>query len=387
MSKNISVEYKSIQIDNLNTEIKLSIFTPKKGASEIHGVITLSNPLLSAEQQIMQLNLALEHLSASSVTKDAVLVWRRYFMSDPVNQYHLLSTYISGAISIVGQPPLNQSKITLWCYFIQGASINEEIVKGATLVNHSAFTHIYHTGLNSRLGNEYDQTADIFQQLEDSLRQKMLHLTDHLIRTWIFVQGVDTHYLGMIKARKEMFDKVGLTDETHYVASTGIEGRSIYLDSLVFMDAYSVAGLEQNQISYLRAPHFMCPTSNYGVTFERGTVIEYGDRRHIFISGTASIDTSGDVVFPFQIIPQTQRTIETIEALLKEADATLKDIAQLIVYLRDMADYQLVNEYLENEFPELPKVIVLAPVCRPGWLIEFECIAISSVSNSIFHPF
>lgn len=380
------MEHKTLIIDNLDAEVQLSIFTTKYGVSEIHGMIILDNPLLSAQQQALNLNLALEYLSSSADAAGAVLVWSRYFMSDPVNQKQFLLNNLSGAVSMVGQPPLNHSKIALWCYFIKGASISKE-KDGVSIIKHSIYSHIYHTGLNSHLENEYKQTADIFQKLEGSLIHKEMSLVDHLIRTWIYIQGVDTHYLGMVKARRELFDKVGLTDITHYVASTGIEGRFIYSDSLVFMDAYSVGGLVQNQISYLHAPDYMCPTSNYGVTFERGTVVEYGDRRHVFISGTASIDPSGDVVFPFEIIPQTQRIVETIKALLKEADATLKDLAQLIVYLRDMADYQLVNRYLDDKLPEIPKMIVLAPVCRPEWLIEFECIAICSISNSLFQPF
>ena len=49
---------------------------------------------------------------------------------------------------------------------------------------------------------------------------------------------------------------------------------------------------------------------------------------------------------------------------------------QAIVYLRDPADYSLVKRYLETYHPSFPHLIVLAPVCRPGWLIETECIAV-----------
>ena len=59
-----------------------------------------------------------------------------------------------------------------------------------------------------------------------------------------------------------------------------------------------------------------------------------------------------------------------IEALLKEAGSSLTDLAQMIVYLRDIADYPIVRDLLEQQFPDVPKVIVLAPVCHPGWLIE-----------------
>ena len=120
------------------------------------------------------------------------------------------------------------------------------------------------------------------------------------------------------------------------------------------------------------------------MTFERGTSVEYGDRKHIFISGTASIDNNGDIVCPGDIIGQTRRMLLNIEALLKEADSSLADIAQMIVYLRDIADYQMVNAMLNEQFPDVPKIVVLAPVCRPGWLIETECIAIRAGGNSKF---
>jgi enamine deaminase RidA (YjgF/YER057c/UK114 family) len=65
----------------------------------------------------------------------------------------------------------------------------------------------------------------------------------------------------------------------------------------------------------------------------------------------------------------------------------MDDIAQMIVYLRDTADYQLVADYLNQYYASVPKVIVWAPVCRPGWLIEVECIAIKTIQNENFNPF
>ena len=75
---------------------------------------------------------------------------------------------------------------------------------------------------------------------------------------------------------------------------------------------------------------------------------------------------------------------ENVEALLNEAECSFDDLAQAIVYLRDPADYQVVKDMFEQRFPHLPKVILLAPVCRPGWLIEMECIAIKTDQNDNF---
>ena len=106
----------------------------------------------------------------------------------------------------------------------------------------------------------------------------------------------------MVKARKEVFITQNLTEKTHYIASTGIEGRHADPSVLVQMDSYAVDGLEPGQIQFLYAPTHLNPTYEYGVTFERGTAVTYGDRKQVFISGTASIDNRGEIVYPGDIV-------------------------------------------------------------------------------------
>jgi enamine deaminase RidA (YjgF/YER057c/UK114 family) len=53
----------------------------------------------------------------------------------------------------------------------------------------------------------------------------------------------------------------------------------------------------------------------------------------------------------------------------------------MIVYLRDIADYKLVNKLYEERFPDKPRVIVHAPVCRSGWLVEMECMAVKAMND------
>jgi len=57
------------------------------------------------------------------------------------------------------------------------------------------------------------------------------------------------------------------------------------------------------------------------------------------------------------------------------------------VYLRDMADYQVVKRMYDERFPDTPKVFVLAPVCRPGWLIEMECMGVKAFRHAEYAPF
>ena len=53
----------------------------------------------------------------------------------------------------------------------------------------------------------------------------------------------------------------------------------------------------------------------------------------------------------------------------------MNDIQYFIIYLRDISDYHTVDRLMQQFFPQKPRIIVEAKVCRPGWLIEMECIA------------
>ena len=143
------------------------------------------------------------------------------------------------------------------------------------------------------------------------------------------------------------------------------------------MDTYSIRGIKQDQIQYLNALDHLCRTSKYGVTFERGVSIQYGDRQHVYISGTASIDNKGEILFPESIEKQTERVIENIKALLNFASCKLSDVAMALVYLRDLADYEVVKKIVDGMISGIPYLILIAPVCRPAWLVEMEVIAIS----------
>ena len=43
-----------------------------------------------------------------------------------------------------------------------------------------------------------------------------------------------------------------------------------------------------------------------------------------------------------------------------------------------------VKKMFEERFPRIPKVYLWAPVCRPGWLIEMECMAVKAIQDNRF---
>ena len=70
-----------------------------------------------------------------------------------------------------------------------------------------------------------------------------------------------------------------------------------------------------------------------------------------------------------------------MQELLKLEERLRFQISEDIYPLLDIiADYDLVCKLFEERFPKKPYVIVQAPVCRPSWLVEMECMATKSIS-------
>lgn len=383
------MKYSQLSIAELGVSIEISAFSTANGVAEWHAMLhvePLEDTFLGQYQRIC---LAEEWLLKAEMLQGAEMVFKRYFLSDSTNQQPLMQEDGSHCtISYIQQPPLDGSKVALWIYLQKGMDVQylADNVQ-STIVEHNGYRHIWTMGLMDNQGDSYQQTQTLLTQYEQVLVSQQANIADNCIRTWFFVRDVDTQYHGLVVARKQYFDYIGLTTDTHYISSTGIGGNPSDPKALVQLGSYAVTGFLPEQQRYLYAPTHLNRTSDYGVTFERGTLMQYGDRNHVFISGTASIDNRGEVVHVGDIRQQTLRMWENVEKLLEEADMTMAHCAQIIVYLRDTADYKLVNQMFAERFPEIPTVITLAPVCRPTWLIEMECIAIAESENPKYRNF
>ncbi len=376
-------------LESKKTRIEINSFQAEGGVSEHHLMIHVTEAKLSFAEQLKALFEAYDSVLAHQL-QGAHSVFKRYFLSDAANQANtLLAMNTEGAecaVSVVQQAPLNGTKVALWCYLIDGV-VGRMLPDGMYEVRHGAYRDLWSVGnLNQAANSEY-QTRLLLSDYVVKLNEQGLRLADHCVRTWFFVQDIDRNYAGVVKARNEVFLTQNLTSETHFIASTGIGGGNPQVESLVLMDAYAVDGLQPGQMHYLYARTHLNPTYEYGVSFERGTYVDYGDRRKVYISGTASINNKGEILYEGDIRQQTTRMLENVEMLLKEADCSYDDVDQMTVYLRDPADYEVVKEMYDERFPSTPKVLVNAFVCRPGWLIEMECMATKRISNQAFAAF
>lgn len=343
---------------------------------EVYAVFRLSVTGSETFEEQMEMLFIAKKRFLETVGEGGSIVFERYFLSDIANQIGIAERYRDtvAATSFIGQEPMDGSKVALLLCMQKGGKVWRE--GEFTIAESHGCRHYWLTGLSAKGADSYEETQTLLHRYEEQLKRSGMSIAGNCLRTWFFVKDVDSNYAGLVRGRREYFEEIELTPDTHFIASTGINGTPRNTASRVHLDALAVEGVKESQIAYLHAPSHLNPTHEYNVTFERGTKVSYEDCCHLWISGTASIDNKGEILHEGCVLKQTERMLENVEALLQAGGAGFSDVAYMIVYLRDIADYRMVNEYLEERFPETPKVVVHAPVCRPGWLIEMECLAV-----------
>lgn len=356
-----NLKYKKIPLESLHVEVERILFGTYTGTNEIHAIIHLTPDFPAGEDPVatlMEAKMVLEQFLRASTIFGRLLINPQSIQGPVETAPH---------ISAIGQAPLDGTPAALWLWMVQGTP-------------NPAYTHTFSCGESS------PTTPPLLQNYKASLSARGLNIADHCLRTWFFVKDIDHNYHEMVVERRTFFEQEGLTPATHYIASTGIEGTPLRPSDIVQMETYTVEGLQQEQITYLKGSSHLNPTHEYGVTFERGTRIEYGDRCHLIISGTASIDNLGQILYPEDATQQTYRMLENVQVLLNEGGATLRDLTHALIYIRRDEDYPAIRKVIESILPDVPRVYLHAPVCRPGWLVEMEGIA-AIPNNNTYNTF
>jgi 2-iminobutanoate/2-iminopropanoate deaminase len=97
----------------------------------------------------------------------------------------------------------------------------------------------------------------------------------------------------------------------------------------------------------------------------------------LFVSGQGPLDPETRTVVAGDITVQARRTLDNLVGVLAEAGATLADVVNMRVILRDTADFAAFNElfrdYLDGE--KVTRTCVGGTPHRAGVNIEIDCIA------------
>ena len=97
----------------------------------------------------------------------------------------------------------------------------------------------------------------------------------------------------------------------------------------------------------------------------------------VFISGQIPIDpATGEIITDIRLA--TQQVLTNIQTLLKKTGLDMSNIVKTTIFLKNMADFPIVNEIYAGFFPDEPpaRSTIEASVLPKNSLIEIEAVAI-----------
>jgi len=107
--------------------------------------------------------------------------------------------------------------------------------------------------------------------------------------------------------------------------------------------------------------------------------IEFAGGRTLHISGTASIAPDGATEFVGDVQAQIERTLEVVQAILRQAAMEWSDAVRGIAYFREAKDMVLWDAARQAlSLPLEVELVVHADVCRDDLLFELELEAATS---------
>lgn len=291
-------------------------------------------------------------------------------------------------LSYVSQPPLNAPLILEVHSFVPEAEDKIMYKKlqdypYVVLENNDARI-LFAGGFQSDVINESieKQSNEVFRKIDEILQLEGFPINS-IIRQWNYIEEItcfqadNQNYQSFNNARGDFYGKTAWTNG--YPAATGIGanlgGILVDLDAVVFKSTDAFATPIDNKLqvaAHAYSDNVLEKAQKQKATpkFERAKSMTFGQKRLVYISGTAAI-RGEESLKGVGLAQQLHITMENITQLTGKAKPVM-----LRVYLKDKTDYEL-TERLMNEYDlHIPISYMCADVCRDELLIEIEGIAI-----------
>lgn len=196
-----------------------------------------------------------------------------------------------------------------------------------------------------------------------------------LARTWLFMENILRDYDLLNKARKFFFEKQYCSVTTFSPASTSIQGHVVG-SRLLSIEFCAFSG-EALSLWQQPSPLQDEPT-NYGKMFSRAVAVRFPKNALLFISGTASINKTGETLHVGDFERQMTFILEVVSNILHQVNGTFSDVAQAIIYLKRNEDFSSCLRIVDEAgFPCAKTIFQMdTPVCRDDLLCEMEVTAL-----------
>ena len=196
-----------------------------------------------------------------------------------------------------------------------------------------------------------------------------------VVRTWMWLGDILSWYDEFNEARNRFFRQHRLIDEDHcnvrLPASTGIGIRPAD-GSKCAIGLFAVVGAKVSS-EFLLAGGCQQPAFDYGSAFSRASRSITPAGQAVFVSGTASIDSSGRSEHVGDPEKQIDATIQYVRAVLQQTHCRDEDVVHSLVYCKTPEVEELfLRKYARLQWPH---ITAIADICREELLFEVEATA------------
>jgi enamine deaminase RidA (YjgF/YER057c/UK114 family) len=106
----------------------------------------------------------------------------------------------------------------------------------------------------------------------------------------------------------------------------------------------------------------------------------------VFVSGTTASGPEGQALHPGEPGPQTRLILDRIDAALAKLGASLKDVVETRIYVRDMAQWEAVGRVHGEVFADIRPATTMVEVSQlisSDLLVEISAMAVVDGAEAI----
>ncbi len=214
-----------------------------------------------------------------------------------------------------------------------------------------------------------EQAADVLETIASILSANGM-TTEHLMRTWFYLDRILDWYDAFNQVRNAFFLKHGIFDGL-VPASTGIGCRNNGQSALV-AKCMAIRPKRSAMPVAVNSP-LQCPAFDYRSAFSRAVEVQLPSHRQLHVSGTASIGPEGNTIHAGDLNAQVRTTLTVVDAILQSRNYDWCHTTRAIAYVKHRQDLAAVAALLDDHpLRNAPLHVMQAEICRDDLLFELE---------------